>query len=105
MSIVPACACLCCGKMLDRADSMVHDNAPKPGDFSLCLECGHLMAFADDLTLRKLTDAEMVEVAGHRGLIAAQQVRAEFLKLHPKGRRSPSNKVRMKSGTRHFSKH
>jgi len=72
--------CLDCGALTDAA---MHANAakgrriPKPNDVTICIECGHLMAFADDLTLRPLTDAEMIAVAGDRDIVMAQRLIAE----------------------------
>jgi RNase P subunit RPR2 len=64
---------------------------PFSGAVTMCFHCGHLMAFADDLSLRELTDSEMVEVAGDpailkaqraRGIIQAARERAEREKAH-----------------------
>ena len=54
--------CLGCGWLLN-ASSPTHGrrNLPKPGNVSLCLNCGHLALFADDLTLREPTAAENAE--------------------------------------------
>jgi hypothetical protein len=32
---------------------------PKPGDISICLYCGHLMAFDEALKFRELSSEEM----------------------------------------------
>jgi hypothetical protein len=48
---------------------------PRPGNISVCIDCGHIMAFADDLTLRNLTDAEMIEIAGDKRILALQRAR------------------------------
>lgn len=51
--------CTRCGYVCDSVTSTLrggHD--PKPDDYSMCLQCGHLTAFAADLTLRELTDDE-----------------------------------------------
>jgi hypothetical protein len=50
---------------------------PLSGDLTICFYCGHLMAFADDLTLRALTDTEIIEAAGDPDLIRFQKVRAK----------------------------
>ena len=50
-TMTPASACLNCGAEHDRASG--NDGAsPAPGDWSICVECGGLSVFADDLTLR-----------------------------------------------------
>jgi hypothetical protein len=51
--------CLSCGKQLDGCTAVDADGGPSPGDFTVCISCGHLMAFADDLTLQELNDEEM----------------------------------------------
>ncbi|MBR0883889.1 hypothetical protein ACVMGC_000967 [Bradyrhizobium barranii subsp. barranii] len=73
-------ACTGCGKHLDGATVIDQKRAvPESGNITLCLYCGHLQAFADDLSLRELTDAEMHEVAGDERLIAVQRARALML--------------------------
>jgi hypothetical protein len=74
-------ACPSCGKVLDAATHPTADDIrPKVGDISICFYCGNLMAFGDELTLRKLTDAESNQLADDRGVIALQRVRAEYFK-------------------------
>lgn len=74
---VPPSPCANCNELNDRA-STFYDATPNPGDFSLCAYCGHLMVFADDLTLRNPTDAEMQEMAGDPRIIALQLQRLEM---------------------------
>lgn len=70
--------CPNCGKRLDAATCFTDPAAkPAPGDLTICFYCGHLMAFADDLRVRQLTDPEMVEVAGDPRILALQRVRHE----------------------------
>ncbi len=78
--IVPDSPCTSCGHVMNRCFSVDADAAPSPGDFTLCIRCGHLMAFADDLALRDLTDAEVREVAGDRRALAVQAARAAYAK-------------------------
>jgi hypothetical protein len=72
---LPPCPCPSCGKALDATSEAGGNGAPKPGDITLCIYCGHLMAFANDLTLRELTDGEMHAIAGDRRIIAIQKAR------------------------------
>lgn len=72
---VPMSECLGCGKRMDGATGVDHRSRPKPGHITICIGCGHLMAFADDMRLRNLTDAEMYEIAGDPRLIAVQRAR------------------------------
>lgn len=69
-------ACTNCGKLQDACTVVNEENSrPNPGDCSICLECGHLMVFAADLTLRNPTDAEMHEMAGDKRIIDMQRLR------------------------------
>jgi hypothetical protein len=71
-----SCPCTNCGKMQNAATGVNEDCAPSPGDCSICLDCGHLMVFADDLKLRNPTDAEMHEMAGDSRIVEMQRMRA-----------------------------
>ncbi len=59
---------------------------PSPGDVSVCLHCGHLGVWDDDLGLREPTDAELVEIAGNVVLAHAQKHRLELLAMLEAGR-------------------
>jgi len=49
---LPSSTCPDCGYVMDAATAVSRKDAtPKPGDASLCLKCGALLRFADDLTL------------------------------------------------------
>jgi hypothetical protein len=72
---VPKSACLDCGKQMDGATGVDYRGGPQPGHITICIGCGHIMAFAEDMRLRKLTDTEMIEIAGDRRLIAVQRAR------------------------------
>jgi len=77
--LIPASSCLNCGKLLDAATGVLEygfDATPDPGDLTVCIACGHLMAFGDDLQLRDLTAEEMKDAAGDRRIIAIQEARA-----------------------------
>jgi hypothetical protein len=59
---VPKCKCPSCGTELDAATDVLNRAAtPNPGDITICLRCGLLMRFKDDMTLRQLTGKEMIE--------------------------------------------
>jgi hypothetical protein len=69
------CTCLSCGKRLDRASMINGDDRPSPGDITICgFGCGHIMAFADDLSLRELTDDEIIAVAGDPRIVQMQDI-------------------------------
>lgn len=44
--------CPTCGKVMDAVSGLNHDDAPKPGDWSLCYGCGELLRFTEQLGLR-----------------------------------------------------
>jgi hypothetical protein len=72
--------CINCGKELNMATSIEVDIAPHDGAIAVCGACGHVMAFDSQKNFRELTDDEIKEVAGSKGLLAAQQL-VEFVKL------------------------
>lgn len=91
---VKASNCTSCGAIHDAANVVnmhgeiprtrrfsVGDNVmPKPGDFSVCIKCGHVMGWADDGTLRDLTVVEVYKIAGDPRLIAIQRARSKVRK-------------------------
>lgn len=72
---IPSSPCTNCGKQLDGATSVDCDAPPDPGDMTVCIYCGHLMAFNEDLQLRDLTPAEQINVAGDERILAIQGAR------------------------------
>jgi hypothetical protein len=72
---IPTCACPACGKPHDGACGIETDDCPKPGDVTVCIYCGHLMAFNADLMLRELTGTEAHEIAGDARILAVQRAR------------------------------
>lgn len=76
----PSSVCVNCGNVNDCATSIADPwDAPLPGDISVCLRCGHLTAFSDDLSLRPLTDSEMYAVAADKTILKLQKVRASIM--------------------------
>ena len=70
------CKCLSCGEVLDVvSDLSLEVNQVRPGDITVCLYCGHVGAFAEDLSLRELTPEEVHEVAGNEEILALQKAR------------------------------
>lgn len=75
--------CTACGKSLDSAsrmaDGKIDDELmPSPGDITICLQCGHIMAFAEELKLRDLTDEEAISVAGDPDVLSIQRMRSQL---------------------------
>lgn len=67
--------CLSCGKKLDMATCIDSDSRPSEGDITICIQCGHIMAFSFDLSFRELTDDEMGVIAGDKRILAIQKAR------------------------------
>jgi hypothetical protein len=70
---LPSCPCPSCGKALDGCSQADGDSTPKPGDITICIYCGHIMAFADDLAFRELNDEEVHAIAGDPRIIRIQK--------------------------------
>lgn len=78
--LVKQSACVNCGKTLDAACEVSEDgkdHGPSPGAITICVYCGHFMAFDDDMSVRELTDEEMLEIGGDRRVIAISQALAK----------------------------
>jgi hypothetical protein len=73
-------SCPSCGKKLNATNCVGADNAPSEGDFTVCMYCGHLMAFGKNLQLRELTDEEMIDIAGDARILAVQKARSMVMK-------------------------
>ena len=75
---VPESSCPNCGKRLDSAMSTEGDRKPSPGDITICMDCRHLCAFAEDMGLRELTDDEVVAVAGDKRVLRAMKALSDL---------------------------
>ncbi len=65
---VPRSACPYCGKFGGSAAGDAENPEPSPGDIVLCLRCGEILVFADDLTVRSPTTEELLSAAKLAGL-------------------------------------
>jgi hypothetical protein len=72
---MPESKCPECGTELNMASSVGTKSKPEPGDMTVCLICGHYMAFDKDLSLRDLTDDEILDVAHDPRIVAIQNAR------------------------------
>jgi hypothetical protein len=59
---VPLSACPSCGTQCDAASTTNESTQPVPGDISICVRCGELLKFGDDMRLMRLTHEERIEV-------------------------------------------
>jgi len=55
--------CTVCKTILDGTSCVDDEAKPCPGDITICLYCGNVMAYDDALLLRNLTDDEKNMVA------------------------------------------
>ncbi len=63
---IEECRCSNCGALANRASDIVGGKQQiKDGDFTICIDCGHVMAFNADLTMRELTDEENKNAEHH----------------------------------------
>ena len=59
--IVPNAPCPGCGYKMDRATCVSdHAAAPKPGDYTICINCSEILIFDRKLRTRRPTDREMI---------------------------------------------
>jgi len=58
----PENRCPRCGHKLDRASGVNSGSAPATGDLSVCIQCGELLIFLEDLRIRSLSPAEFEEL-------------------------------------------
>jgi hypothetical protein len=74
--------CLNCGALLNRVASLEEDSDhnPSPGDISVCLNCGHILIFTEDLGVRELTEEEVIAVAGRKEIVKFNRIRENILK-------------------------
>src|SRR5215475_5267482 len=79
VQLVTRPTCLNCGQLLDGACA-VHEGEPREhrptaGDLTICICCGHIMAYADEGSFRELTDQEVRDAAGDERLLLIQKAR------------------------------
>jgi len=80
---MPGHDCLRCHGVLNGATNVTNNAMPKDGDLTICIYCGHLMAFTDDLSLRELT-AEEQEWCNKSNLITLAKESVKDIKaVHP----------------------
>ncbi len=78
---IPESKCLRCGHVLTGTTAFNNDDAkPEPGNFCLCIRCGAVMLFADDMTLRPFTNEESQQVANDPEAMA--QLRRHVRTIH-----------------------
>ena len=76
---IPKQVCPNCGFELGEGVASEAGYGPKPGAFALCIPCGYILIYDQDLQLRELTDTEIQEVASHPEVLEMQRFRAACL--------------------------
>lgn len=51
--------CPVCGYVCDRATAVTGNESPQPGDWTVCLRCGEILRFDEQLTHRQVTLEEL----------------------------------------------
>jgi hypothetical protein len=59
---IPTSLCPTCGYEMNAASSSEEDKQPYAGAISICLNCGQVLLFTDDLSQRLPTDEEMEDI-------------------------------------------
>lgn len=79
--------CPNCGEINDAASAVTEriiggnpKIKPKPGDLSICINCGHFCIFDNKLKLRDMNEDEKKFWAGNEKLIAVSKALAELKK-------------------------
>lgn len=69
--------CTNCGHDVDACSAISETGetvGPSEGDVTICINCGHVMAFNKKRELRELTGMEIVAIAGDERILAIQHV-------------------------------
>jgi hypothetical protein len=69
---MPPALCLRCGHACDAATPLDSNHKPGTGDVTVCIACGHVMVFDDELRLRDATADEQRQIAGDPRVAAAR---------------------------------
>ena len=77
---LPVRICKSCGNLNDAATPIESYERPTSGDVSVCFKCGHITMFTDNLTLRELTDEEMLEIAHEPRIQKLNVLRASYIR-------------------------
>lgn len=67
------CECLACKHELNAASALDGESVPQEGDVTMCINCGYIMAFGPDQSLRKLNKQEQEFVENDSGMISLQR--------------------------------
>jgi hypothetical protein len=69
---IPLSYCPNCGHKLDPTIEGFDEHMPVAGDASICFSCGDIMVFNADLSLRKATAQENIDIGMDSRVMASQ---------------------------------
>lgn len=55
----PRSTCPCCSAYFSACSGIDHSHAPKPGDFSVCIQCAAVLRFLADLTIAEVSNDDI----------------------------------------------
>ena len=59
---MPVLKCLLCNHTLDAATRIDDCCSPKPGDLSVCVSCGNVLMFCEDLSVQVATKEDLAKL-------------------------------------------
>ena len=73
--------CWYCGDELDACSGLEHEHSPSPGDMTICIRCGSLSIFAEDLSMRQpsLEELDSIPEESRQQLRMAQRAVARLI--------------------------
>ena len=75
-SPIPEQTCNFCHYRMDATTDAFGEATPKPGDYSICLNCGKIGVFDENLVVQKPTPEEQDAINKHAQVTHAQMARA-----------------------------
>ena len=87
---VPRYVCAGCGAVSEATTSydITDTDAPRSGDWAICLHCGHVTSYNADLSRRELSAGELVEALANPSVLTALRVVALRKEMHAAHRRA-----------------
>lgn len=77
--------CPHCGYFCDAASPLGHRDSATPGDISMCLSCGNLNVFTQDMGLRKALVEDIVNLSNEAWETVKKAARAQREVVPPQG--------------------
>lgn len=74
--------CSVCNHVLNAASQVNGNKMPAPDDITLCIGCGNIAVFNDDLELRQPTLEESIKLKKNKNLMHIQEIIFSVKKFH-----------------------